>query len=541
MKRILKALGAFALSLTFILSMASMPASAAENALNGDPETSSGYIVVLNAPPASPFSFDPLAAATLMAAEDEREELFPLAKDWNIYMAGSLDEVQSLVYSGQVTVLEPDYEAELFDLDPANPDDPMLEQQFNLIGDCGVSVRSAWEAGLTGEGVTIAVIDSGINDTHEDAPLKIGRGRYFYYREEADGRYELNGKRYGYYSSGNYVDDVGHGSMVCGIIAAATGNGKGVSSIAPGATILPIRCFTNTEGHVGGRVSNLISGLNFAVENGADIINMSWGVRTASSSLQTAVDAAYRAGCILIAAAGNDGAAAAFTTQYPAAWDNVISVGATDELGRLPYYSQRTKTVNVCAPGGSAKSKIVSTHCGPAYSYSTNLGTSFSAPAVSAAAALLLQADPTMAQGDFFSLLQATSHPVTQAVDKGGNVTETGAAYSGVGRMDIQALLDKVGYAGCTAKRTEDGCEVYAAYHPVKDSSVDRLIAMVGGYNAKGHLVESHSAALTKTQYNNCAKAFTFSDPTITEFRTFYLDPVTFSALTQPVIPLLGG
>ncbi len=541
MKRILKALGAFALSLTFVLSMASMPVSAAESALSGDSETSSGYIVVLNAPPASPFSFDPLAAATLMDAEDEREELFPLAKDWNIYIAGSLEEVQSLVYSGQVAVLEPDYEAELFDLDLANPDDPMLAQQVNLIGNNGVAVRSAWEAGLTGEGVTVAVIDSGINDTHEDAPLKIGRGRYFYYREEADGRYELDGKRYGYYSSNNYVDDVSHGSMVCGIIAAASGNGKGVSSIAPGATILPIRCFTKTKGHLGGRVSNLISGLNFAVENGADIINMSWGVTTPSSSLQTAVDAAYRAGCILIAASGNDGAAASTITRYPAAWDNVISVGATDELGRLPYYSQRTKTVDVCAPGGSSAQRIVSTGYSSSSHYDTKIGTSFSAPAVSAAAALLLQADPTMTQGDFLTLLQATSHEVTQAVDSSGRVTETGAAYSGAGRMDIQALLDEVGYAGCTAKRTQDGCEVYAAYHPTKDSSVDRLIAMVGGYNAKGHLVESHSDTLNKTQYNNCAKAFTFSDPTITEFRTFYLDDTTFAALTQPVIPLLGG
>lgn len=542
MKRIFKALAAFSLSLTFVLSMACVPASAAENALDGGAEdNSAGYLVVLNAPQAAPFSFDPLAAATLMSANDEREELIPLAADWNIYKAGSLAEVQSLVYSGQVAVLEPDYQAELFDLDPTiDPDDPRLASQRNLIGDNSIAVRSAWEAGLTGEGVTIAVIDSGINSAHEDAPLKIGRGRYFYYREEADGRYELviNGerKRYGYFSSGICTDNTGHGSMVCGVIAAATGNGKGISSIAPGATILPIRCFTSTPTHVGGYVSNLISGLNFAVESGADIINMSWGVTQNSSSLKTAVDAAYRAGCILIAAAGNDGAAAVATNRYPAAWDNVISVGASNELGQLTNYSQRVESVDICAPGGSARSLIVSTAFNSPTAYDSKVGTSFSAPEVAAAAALLLEADPTMTQGDFLALLKAKAHPIS--VDDNGN--HSAPRYSGAGVMDLQAMLDATGYAGCTAKRTADGFQVRAAYHPTEDSHVTDLIAMVGGYNAQGHLVESHSASLSKSPYNNCAKVFSFTDPTIAEFRTFYLHPTTFSALTRPISPLIG-
>lgn len=544
MKRILKALAAFSLSLTLVLSLASASAGAAENTLyDGADDDCAGYLVVLDPSRPAPFSFDPLAAATLMAAEDEREELLPLAEDWNIYKAGSLSDVQSLVYSGRVAVLEPDYRAELFDLDPeVDPNDPKLAQQRNLIGDNSIAIRSAWEAGLTGEGVTVAVIDSGINPTHEDAPLKIGRGRYFFYREEENGRYELvikgERKRYGYYSNNVVNDDVGHGSMVCGIVAAATGNGKGISAIAPGATILPIRCFTNTPGHVGGYVSNLISSLNFAVENGADIINMSWGIKQDSSSLKVAVDAAYQAGCILIAAAGNDGAAG--LVQYPAAWDNVISVGATDHLGRLTSYSQRVESVNVCAPGGANGAPIVSLDYATDTGYQSRVGTSFAAPAVAAAAALLLEADPTMTQGDFFSLLEATSHAVVKAVDSNGKVTDTAAPYSGVGVMDVQALLDAVGYAGCTARRTEDGFLVHATYHPTESSNVDSLIAMVGGYNAKGHLVESHSASLTKSQYHNCAKSFPFTDPTIAEFRTFYLDPATFSALTEPTSPLIG-
>lgn len=542
MKRILKALSAFSLSLVFFLSLAVLPVSAAESGLDdGSDGAYAGYIVILNEPSAVPFSLDPLASATLMAANEEQDELLVLSPDWSIYKAGSMDDIRSLVYAGRVSLVEPDYQAELFDVTPVTPDDPYLVQnkQSSLTGARGIQVRSAWEAGLTGKGVTVAVIDSGLNDEHEDAPLKVGRGRYFYYREEENGRYELeiNGvkKRYGYYSSGNWLDNVGHGSMVCGVIAAQTDNGLGVASIAPEATILPIRCFTSTPGHVGGYVSNLISGLNFAVENGADIINMSWGVTQQSTSLKTAVDAAYQAGCILIAAAGNDGLAG--ITRYPAAWDNVISVGATDSTGRLTYYSQRVTSVNVCAPGGSSGSPIVSLDYASNTRYSSKVGTSFSAPAVAAAAALLLEADPAMTQGDFSSLLKATSHAVT--LDDTDSATA--ARYSGCGRMDIQALLDAVGYAGCSARRTETGFTVYAAYHPANDAGpVNSLITMVGGYNAQGHLVQSQSRILSKSQYNNCADTFAFTDPTITEFRTFYLDPTTFSALTQPISPLIS-
>ena len=537
MKRILKALSAFALSLVITLTLAAVPVSAAENVSEASFDVeSAGYLIVLDQARPLPFSADPLAAATLLAAADEREELLPLSEDWNIYKAASLDEIQSLVYAGQVTVAEPDYKAELFDVVPVDPNDPKLGQQQNLTGVYGINVRSAWESGLTGRGVTVAVIDSGLNDYHIDAPTKIGRGRYFFYREEEDGRYDLDGKHYGYYSSGNWADDVGHGSMVCGVIAANTNNGEGIASIAPDVTILPIRCFTNTPGHLGGYTSNLISGLNYAVENGADIINMSWGVKKKSSSLQTAVNAAYQAGCILVAAAGNDGTV---LEQYPAAWAHVISVGATDKEGRLTYYSQRVTSVDICAPGGVSRSPIVSLDYKTNTGYQAKIGTSFSTPQVAAAAALLLEADPTMTQGDFLTLLKNNT-PDKVTVDDKGNTSASN--YSGAGRLNIQALLDGVGYLGCSAWPTEDGFSVYAGFHPAKDDPRDELIAMVGGYNEKGHLVESHSRqfTLTQSQYNNCAGRFDFQDPTIVEFRTFYLDSDTLVSFHGPISPVIG-
>lgn len=538
MKRILKALSAFALSLVFTLALAVMPVSAAENSLADDHDSSyAGYLVILTQAQPASLSADPFEAATLMAAADERDDLLALAEDWNIYKVDTLDQIQSLVYAGQVEVVEPDYEAELFDVTPVAPYDPRLSSQSLLTGAYGVKVQSAWEAGLTGDGVTVAVVDSGINEDHEDVPAKIGRGRYFFYREEENGRYELTTKtasgasvtkRYGYYSSNNWIDNTGHGSMVSGVIAAATDNGKGIASIAPEATILPIRCFTSTPGHVGGLTSNLISGINYAVANGADIINMSWGLTKESASLKTAVDAAYQAGCILIAAAGNDGNV---TNQYPAAWDNVISVGSVDMNGRLTSYSQRVTSVNVCAPGGTSSSPTVSLGHSSPTAYLSKIGTSFSAPAVAAAAALLLQADPTMTQTDFLKLLNDTSHQLSNPIDQ---------RYSGAGWMDIQALLDAAGYAGSSIIHTGSGLQVYASYHPTKDSSNGSVVTVAAGYNSAGHLVESHSATLSKSQYNNCAKAFPFVRDDIAQFRTYFLDPSSLAPLSEPVIPLFG-
>ena len=537
MKRIWKALSAFALSMALILSLSVLPASAAEIDLNSA-SSPSGYLVMLHDAPAATFSADPFAAATLMAAMDEREQLLDLAGDWGIYKAAQLSDIRSLVYAGQVAAVEPDYQVELSQVVPVTPDDPYLQNSYqpNLIGTNGVQIQSAWEAGLTGEGVTVAVIDSGLNLDHVDRPAKIGRGRYFYYRENEDGRYELDGKdgkkRYDFVSSGVVQDDVGHGTMVCGLIAAQTNNGEGVSSMAPGVTILPIRCFTNTKGHLGGYTSNLIAGLNYAVANGADVINMSWGLDQESSSLQTAVDAAYQAGCILIAAAGNDGKT---TSQYPAAWDNVISVGATDDSGRLTSYSQRVTSVNVCAPGGSTVSgsrRVVSLGYDSPTSYRISTGTSFSTPLVSGAAALLLQAVPTMTQGDFLTLLRETSKPITPNL-------ASDSQYAGFGRMDVQGLLDAVGYAGCDAQQTKDGITAYASYHPTAQSGVTRTIAVAAGYNAAGHLVESHSANLSVSGYNNCAQRFTFTDPAVVQLQVYYLEPTTLSALSVPVVPVI--
>ena len=190
--RILRALGALTLALVMALTLwpAALAAPVQEEA------DFSGYLVMLSdSPQAALFSLDPMSHITLMAAEEEREELLPLAEGLGIYKAAELSDIQNLVWSGQVLSAEPDYKAELFAVpeldtdhsDPTKPNDPyFIDEDYNYqfsIKDTdahGITARAAWDAGLTGDGVTIAVIDTGINGDHVDAPLKIARGRYYY-------------------------------------------------------------------------------------------------------------------------------------------------------------------------------------------------------------------------------------------------------------------------------------------------------------------------------------------------------------------------
>lgn len=540
MNRILHALGAFALSLVLVLGLAASPLCAAAEA-PVDAAVSAGYLVILN-PQVQLLdaSADLLGQATLLAADSERAELLPLAEDIGIYKANDLSDIQNLVWSGQVQLAEPDYQAELLELDladPAHPNDDYFvsNYQFNLTH---INAQAAWDAGLTGEGVTVAVIDSGLNISHLDVPVKVGRGRYYFYREEEGGRYDftIDGvtRYYNYYSNDNIVDDRGHGTMCAGIIAANTNNADetytgGIAGLAPNVTIMPIRCFTSTPGYLGGYTSNLISGITFAVENGADIINMSWGVRGESASLLTAITRAANAGCILIAAAGNDGTN---SIQYPAAYDSVISVGSTNKQGGLSDFSQRNAFVNVCAPGGTHSGQQIHSlwHTSPT-AIGNGDGTSFSAPIIAGVAALMKEHDPTMTQADFLALLEATS-----SLD---GIALADQPYAGCGLVDLSKLLDATGHTGTMFRYNSDGgLTVRAAHHPqTGQATPENVLILIGAYNAAGHLLDSSIAlsSLTASGFGSYSHYATFQAPDTAILRAFFLDSATLVSVAEPV------
>lgn len=532
MKRMQKALFSLALALALVLSLGSGTLAHAAEA-DAPQGVYSGYLVVLR--PA------PIGSGVLFSSRVDEipETLTLLSHSDPIYKAPDLDSIRDLVYAGRVELAEPDYQVELLEV-TTTPNDPYYNQsnyQYNLRA---IQVQAAWDAGLSGDGVTVAVIDSGLNTDHVDVPVKLGVGRYYYFREATSADTDLsrfnytlhdsdgdllvdangNPRLFGYFSNGDIKDDVGHGTAVTGVIAANTNNGLSMAGIAPNVTIIPIRCFTNTPGHVSGMASNMISGLDYAVSQGADIINMSWGLPSIPESLVRAINSAANAGCILIAAAGNDGNA---SPQFPASLPNVIGVGATDRSGRVATYSQRNNSVHVFAPGSNIYSLGYST---PTV-ISSSSGTSFSCPTVAAVAALLMEADPQLTHSEFARLLTDCSDDIA-AYDPDVVVPEgqTATEYTTAGVLNVRRLLDRVGAATANITAAPTGLRVQSCFHPNEDSGLTdpNYLILTAAYNSSGHMVESTAIQATRSAYGGYQLVTTFHQNDVALVRSFLVE-----------------
>ena len=237
--------------------------------------------------------------------------------------------------------------------------------------------------GATGKGVVVAVLDTGATFTHPDLKDHYLPGYNAIHpelppSEAADG-------------IANY--EVGHGTMVAGIIAR----------LAPKAMIMPVRVL---NGDGSGTLFDLVKGVDYAVSHGANVISMSFGVSVNSSALNEALDAAELAGIVLVASAGNDNSSNAIS---PTVSRGTISVAALEADNKKAPYSNFGSFVRVSAPG----SNIRSTYSDGGYASWS--GTSFAAPFVSAEAALILSAKPTLTSEGVTSIIRGTAHSVDNA------------------------------------------------------------------------------------------------------------------------------
>jgi len=220
------------------------------------------------------------------------------------------------------------------------------ELQWNLSGRFGIQAPEAWanliaDGAPGGQGVTVAVLDTGV--------AYANRGRF---RRSPDfGRFQFV-QGYDFVDHDPYPNDRnGHGTFVAGVIAEETNNHTGLTGIAYGAHIMPVRVL-DTEGE--GEASTIAEGVRYAVRHGARIINLSLefspGVTAADiPELIEALRYAHRRGVLVVAAAGNEGHAA---IAYPARAPDVISVGASTETGCLAAYSNDGSGLTMVAPGG---------------------------------------------------------------------------------------------------------------------------------------------------------------------------------------------
>jgi subtilisin family serine protease len=263
-----------------------------------------------------------------------------------------------------------------------------------------IPYEATWTAtpGGDGTGVTVAVVDTGVNRAHED--LNDGRvldGCDFSDPNGGDG--------------GN--DQNGHGTFVAGIIAAIPGDGAGISGAAPGAHILPVRVL---DASGGGWYSQIIDGITWATDHGANVINLSLGGTAPSSLLQGAVQYAVDHGVTVVMAAGNCRAGGTlqcgFTTNptmYPAAYapsiPGAVAVGATAQGDTIAPFSSSGAYVGLAAPGVG----IASTWGLGNAEYFEGDGTSFASPYAAAAAAILRQACPSDTPAQIVSRLQASA------------------------------------------------------------------------------------------------------------------------------------
>ena len=222
-----------------------------------------------------------------------------------------------------------------------------------------------WDRGNEGEGVTIAIIDTGVDYTHPDLKDNIIGGKDF------------TGK-------GDYMDGHGHGTHVAGTIAA-TNTGIGIVGIAPKSKILALKALDDSGG---GEIEWMIAALRYAISRKVDIINMSLGGPDTQELREIIVEAVTQ-GIIIVAAAGNEGDGDINTDEfsYPGAYPEVIQVGAVDYNGTLAYFSNTNSEVDILAPGVRVLSTFLN------HQYARMDGTSMAAPHVSGAVALIRSND----------------------------------------------------------------------------------------------------------------------------------------------------
>ncbi|MBU6427931.1 MAG: S8 family serine peptidase, partial [Cyanobacteria bacterium REEB65] len=259
------------------------------------------------------------------------------------------------------------------------PNDPYYSQQWALPQ---ISAPQAWNSS-TGAKILIADVDTGVDYTHPDLAGQVIEG-YNFVANTADP-----------------MDDNGHGTFVAGILAAATNNGIGVAGTAYGAKVLAIKALDSSGS---GTDTTLAPAILYAANHGANVISCSWGSTQDDPIIDQAIDEAVASGCIVVAAAGNNGNTTPF---YPAAHAGVLSVGATDTSDARASFSNYGPWVMTAAPGTG----IISTY--PGNQYAQGDGTSFATPYVSGVLAMIESLHPAWSPSTAKQQLLTTGDPTT--------------------------------------------------------------------------------------------------------------------------------
>ncbi|WP_121610636.1 S8 family serine peptidase [Mesobacillus foraminis] len=301
---------------------------------------------------------------------------------------------KTLLKNKEIAYVEPNYLIE----SAYTPKDPGYSKQWHLKK---IQAPKAWDQSKGIPGITVAVIDGGVQTSHPDLKGKIV-------------------SPYNAVTGGKTIPADDHGTHVAGTIAAAI-NKKGVAGVAPNIKIMPVNVFSGTYAST----YDIVSAIYYAADKNANVINMSLGSYNYSYSMEYAVAYARSKGALVVAAAGNEDT---YYYTYPASFPGVIAVSATNSKDRITQFSNYGDYIDFAAPGED----IYSTVAGSKYKYMD--GTSMAAPSVSGVAALILSKNPLLSPAEVESILKKS------AVDLGNSGWDI---LYGYGRVDANKALQK--------------------------------------------------------------------------------------------------
>lgn len=282
--------------------------------------------------------------------------------------------VQKLKQNPKVEYAEPDFKAQAFE----DPNDSYYSQQWGLPK---IKAVEGWAVSLGSSDVDIAIVDTGVDSTHPDLSGKVVSRANFTTDSDADGN--------------------GHGTHVAGIAAALTNNNQGIAGVNGNSRLISVKVLDNSGS---GYYSWIANGITWAVDNGAEVINLSLGGSSSSQALQDAINYASSKGVVIVAAAGNSSSSGA---SYPAYYSPVLAVAATDSNDNKASFSNYGSWVDIAAPGVS----IISTYKG---GYSKLSGTSMASPFVAGLAGLVKGQHPDWSNNQVRNQIESTADKIAK-------------------------------------------------------------------------------------------------------------------------------
>ncbi|QHY98524.1 Subtilisin E precursor [Streptomyces sp. S4.7] len=323
----------------------------------------------------------------------------------------------------------------------------------------------------TGKNVKVAVIDTGVDIRNPQLAKAVDTGGGV--NLMPPGAKDDNGNKLERGNANGTTDVVGHGTKVAGIIAARPAKGTGFVGLAPDATIIPIQ---QNDAFGNGSAETLADAINHAIEQDADVINISQDTADAvepTELLKQAVDDALAAEIVVVASAGNDGLDGKVKETYPASYDGVLAVAASDRNNERASFSQSGEFVGIAAPGVDMVTTV------PGGGHCADNGTSFSAPYVAGIAALIKSKHDGWTQEQIVAQIQQTAERSIPGRDRlvGWGVVDPVRALT----EDDKPVEEPVAHEGVTRAEAPTPAEIHLSETAEERNSRLATYVVVGG------------------------------------------------------------